>query len=135
MLLGIDYGEKYFGIAISDENEKFAIPINPIEKSKDIIEQIKKLVDEYKPNKIIMGLPISLKGEKGKLAQKIIEFSNILSSKLNIKVELYDERFSTKYSEKTLISIGMKREKRKKINNSISAAIILDDYIKRNEKN
>ncbi|MHB1345947.1 MAG: Holliday junction resolvase RuvX [Candidatus Humimicrobiaceae bacterium] len=132
--MALDVGEKNIGIAISDKMNILAIP-HSIEKNDDnFIEKIARLITEKDIEKIIIGIPYNLKGEKGYQAEKTIDFTQKLKEKIKIEIDYFDERFSTKISKDNLLkskkSAGFPIDK-------YAAAIILENYLnnEKNEKN
>ncbi len=126
-ILGIDYGERYVGFAISDENELIASPLFEIDlKKKSFLKTLKNLIEEYKPYLIVFGEPRSLSGKKLELSEKIREQGEKIKRKFKIDVVYWDEWYTSKLAEK-----------HKKGNiHTISAAYILQNYLdfKYNEK-
>jgi len=117
--LGLDVGDKRTGVAISDPQGILATPLTVL-ASKDedaLINEIIKLVEQYKAECIVVGLPRRLNGELGKQAGKVTDFADKLSwqakqSSLNqLDVKLWDERFSTKAAERLMIEAGGKGSK------------------------
>jgi len=136
-ILGIDLGEKRIGISISDELGITAqgLPtINSIDEAEDL-KNIKKVVDKYGVEKIILGLPKNMNGSLGKQAQKAISFAEKLKSSFQLPVELEDERLSTSKAEKFLIKADRSRKKRKKVIDKMSAIIILQSFLDRRMMN
>ena len=136
-ILGIDLGEKRIGISISDELEITAqgLPtINSINEIEDL-KNIKKIIDKYQVEKIILGLPINMNGSLGKQAKKAISFAEKLKSSFQLPVELEDERLSTRKAEKFLIKTDRSRKKRKKVIDKMSAIIILQSFLDRRMMN
>jgi len=124
--LGIDYGEKHIGVAVSDP---LGITAQPVDVVKDI-EGILRIIREYQGvSRIIVGLPKTLKGEIGIAAQKVLDFVELLKTKVSIPVETWDERLSTAGVERTLIEAGLSRQKRKKVVDKSAAAFILQGYM------
>lgn len=130
-LLGIDYGSKRIGIAVSDPLRIIAQGISVVINSSKAIEQIKKIVQEYDPEKIIIGMPLNLKGEKGIKAEEVEKFIAELETKLNIEVVRFDERFTSKIAEQTLRDMNVKKKTRqaKGYIDSMAAALILQGYL------
>ena len=96
-LLGLDFGDKTIGIAVSDKSYTIASPIKTIQR-KGIVKDIEKLLDiinEYNVGGLVIGLPLSLNGEENYRTKKIRKFIKDIKLKTAIKVELYDERFSS----------------------------------------
>lgn len=132
-ILGLDYGEKRIGVAISDPLGVTAQPVTVIEK-KDSFEQdlaeINQIIDRYPSVKeIVVGLPKSMNGEIGIQAQKTLDFVKALESSLKIKITTWDERLTTVEAERMLISAGLSRQKRKKVIDKSAAALILQNYL------
>jgi putative Holliday junction resolvase len=150
--LGLDIGDKRTGVAISDPQGILATPLTVL-ASKDedaVIDEIFKLVEQYKAERIVVGLPRRLNGEIGKQASKVTAFVDKLSwrakrSNLNqLDVQLWDERLSTKAAERLKTGTSSKRSelrtraKRGARNHSLSvkakvdaiaAAIILQGFL------
>ena len=133
--LGLDVGDKRTGVAISDPHGILATPLTVL-ASKDedaLINEIIKLVEQYKAERVVVGLPRRLNGEMGKQADKVTAFTDKLSwrakqNNLNqLDVQLWDERLSTKAAERLKTEVGGKtsklrsRAKRGTRNHSFSA--------------
>ncbi len=132
-IIGLDIGEVRIGVAVSDPLGITAQGAGVIIRKniKDDINEIKKYVDKYKADSIIVGLPLNMNGTRGKAAQKVSEFVEVLNSTLNIHVATYDERLSTKESEKFLISSDVSRKVRKTVIDTMAAQLILRSYLDR----
>ena len=117
--LGLDIGDKRTGVAISDPQGILATPLTVLasEDEDDLINEILKLVEEYKAEHIVVGLPRRLNGELGKQADKVMAFADELSwrakqSDINqVDIQLWDERLSTKAAERLKTEAGSKRNK------------------------
>jgi putative holliday junction resolvase len=130
--LGIDFGDKRVGIAVSDFNKEIAFPRDFLEyKSlKGLISQIGKICEEDQVVKIILGLPINMDGTFGERALKTLKFFNKLKESIkNISVECFDERLSTEYAVKALHAQGIKAKSQKGKRDSLSAQIVLQNYL------
>jgi len=132
-ILGIDLGEKRIGIAISDELGITAqgLPTIPSTTEDENLKKIKKLIDKYNVEKIILGLPKNMNGTLGKQAEKSLCFAQKIKNIHQVPVELEDERLSTSKAEKLLIQADRSRKKRKKVIDKMSAVIILQSYLDR----
>lgn len=128
-ILGIDYGTKRIGIAITDPLNLGAQPLKVIDNSPEVLEDIKGLIAEYSVEKIVVGLPKTLEGAIGISAEKVLAFVEKLKRTAGVPVEMYDERFSTAEAQKTLIGHGIKRAGRKKIIDKLAAAYMLQGYL------
>ena len=138
--LGLDVGDKRTGVAISDPQGILASPLTVLasEDEDAVIDEILKLVEQYKAGRIVVGLPRRLSGELGKQASKVTAFTEKLSlrakrSNLNqLDVQMWDERLSTKAAERLMMEAGGKggklrsRAKRKTKNHNSSARVSVD---------
>jgi len=138
--LGLDVGDKRTGVAISDPQGILATPLTVLVSNEEnaLINEIIKLVEQYKAEHIVVGLPRRLNGELGKQANKITAFTDKLSwraqqSNLNqLDVQLWDERLSTKAAERLKTGAGDRgsklrsRAKRGARNHSFSAKAEVD---------
>ena len=132
-ILGLDIGDKRIGVAISDELEIIATPLEVFNNDKKVKEKLQKLINEYKIKKIVVGIPYTLKGEVGIQAKKVINFVEDIVMSAGIEVDCIDERYTTKIPLKLL-----EKNSKSKIIDKFSASIILKDYLdsrKRKTKN
>lgn len=129
--LGIDYGSKYIGIAISDRLNVVAHSKDVIKRSdlKNDLELIKKYIKEFEVDQIVVGMPTSLNGTFGPRAKKTKQFVNFLNNSLEIDIVTWDERYTTAIAEKSMIEADLSRKKRKKLIDKIAASLILQNYL------
>lgn len=133
-ILGLDYGSKRLGVAVSDPLGITAQPIAVLD-STNAIEELQKIVSEYSPiDEIVVGLPKTLKGEIGPAAQKVLEFVETLKQNFESKIVTWDERLTTAGVEKDLIAAGLSRKKRKQVIDKSAAAVILRSYLDARKK-
>ena len=127
-ILGIDYGEKRIGISISMLNKKIAIPHSIIEYTdkEKAINEINEIVAKNKIKLIVLGIPKTLKNEIGFKAKEVLLFKDSLIEKINVEIDLEDERLSTVQALKSI----NKKTKNKYVDDS-SAAIILNNYLEK----
>lgn len=130
-ILGIDFGEKRLGIAVSDPLYITAQSVEVITRTniKEDLRRIKDIVEEYKISKIIIGLPLNMNGSKGASAENAEKFGKVLRKEIPVNVEFLDERLTTAQGEKILLAADVSREKRKKHIDKISAQLILQNYM------
>jgi len=132
-ILGVDYGEKRVGLAITDELKLLSHSLKVVETTNSISE-IKKVLDEYgNIEKIVVGIPINLKGEVSFKAKQVLNWIEKLKKEVNIPVVTWDERFTTVSAEDFLLEANVKRKNRKKIIDKMSAQIILQNYLDANK--
>jgi len=130
-LLGLDFGDKTIGIAVSDKSRTIATPIITI-KRKGIIEDIEKLLpifEEYDVGGIILGLPLSLDGSENKMTEKVRKFAKELMKAKDIKITFHDERYSSDVIYKELRRNSFSKEKIKKKIDQMAASYILQGFL------
>ena len=132
--LGIDYGTKRTGIAISDATQLIATCLDTIDTHK-LDEYICKLINSENIDCFVVGYPVDLKNNKTDVTGHVKGFVKRLKNKYpNKKIYLIDERFTSKMAQKAIIESGIKKRKRreKSLVDKISATIILQDYLNLN---
>ena len=129
-ILGLDIGEKRIGIAISDKDEKISAPYGIIDNDCNFITNIEKIINEYHIKKIVIGMPYTLKGDIGAQARKVIQFVKENINFENVDIDYFDERFTSSIPEYEIKKSKMK----KKDIDKLSAAIILQDYLYKNNE-
>ena len=134
-ILGIDYGRKRSGIAVTDPLKIIANGLTTV-PSHTLIEFIQGYVAKESVEKIVVGLPKQLNGDPSESMKYITPFLNRLKKVIpDIPVEMYDERFTSTIAHKAMIDGGMKKSDRrnKEIVDTIAASIILNDYLQSNQ--
>ncbi len=129
--LGIDFGTKRLGLAVSDELGIIAGKYGTIERkgTKTDVERLKGIIEQEKIQKVIIGYPKNMDGSSGDTARKVEDFVSNIKRQINIPIETWDERLSSVSAEKLLIQGEVKRRKRKKVIDQLSAVIILQNYL------
>ncbi len=130
-IIALDIGDVRIGVAMSDVIGMFASPLEVIDRNKiNAVERIKKIVEEYKVDTIVAGLPKSLNGEEKMQAQKVREFVKVLEAELEKEIVFIDERYSTVAADRMLNETTKKNaiEKRKVVD-KIAATFILQTYL------
>ncbi len=122
-LMGIDYGEKRIGIALSDESESFAFAYSVVENNKNTIEKIKKICEENDVGKIILGKSVDYQGRPNPVMKKIEPFKKLLEKEIGLCVEYQTETLTTKEAERIQGEI--------KNLDSSAAALILRSFIEK----
>lgn len=136
-ILGLDVGDKWIGVAISDPMAMIAQSLMTIkrESNQKAYDQILEIVKEYDISKIVVGLPKNLDNSIGIQSGKVTKFANKLNSKFGLEVIYIDERLSTVSAESLLIEANVRRENRKKYVDKIAATYILQTYLDRGGAN
>lgn len=132
-ILGIDYGEKRIGLAVSDEMEVTARGISVIERKskKADAEAIAAAVAEHDAAAIVVGYPLRLDGSAGIQCEKVDRFIAALKEVISVPVIPWDETLSTKEAEGLMREAGVRRGKKRGMVDRIAAAVILQDYLNR----
>ena len=133
-IMGLDYGSKTVGVAVSDPLGLTAQGIETIcrkeeNKLRKTLARIEELVKEYEVEKIVLGLPKHMNNDLGERAEKSLEFQEMLMRRTGLEVVMWDERLSTASAERTLIESQVRREDRKKYVDKIAAVFILQGYL------
>ena len=130
-ILGIDYGTKRIGIAVSDPLRIIATGVTVLTNSPEIISEIKRLAVEYDVATIVVGMPFNLKGEKGAKAKEVDLFMHALAAGTGCEVVAWDERFTSHTAHETLRTMGATKKQRQskpKID-LMASALILQGYL------
>ena len=132
--MGLDYGTKTVGVAISDALGLTAQGIETIERKEEnklrrTLARIEALIEEYEVDKIVLGFPKHMNNDIGERAQKSLEFRDMLVRRTGLEVIMWDERLTTVEAERTLIESNVRRENRKKVIDKIAAVFILQGYL------
>lgn len=136
-ILGIDYGSKRMGLAVSDLSCTIATSYKILYRKdleRDLLE-LKTIIDEKEIGAIVMGLPLQMNGAEGEIAAEVHRFAGVLKDRLNLPLLLWDERLSSSAVESFLIKeVDLSRKKRAKVLDASAAAYILQgalDALKR----
>ena len=137
-ILALDVGTKTIGVAVSDELGIAAHGVTTIKRTdlKRDLETLHKIIDQYKPSEILVGVPYNYAGTVSKRGEGILKFAEKIKATFSIPVEYWDESFSTVEAEKLLLEADLSRKKRKKVIDKMAAVFILQDYLvkKRSEE-
>ena len=129
-VLAFDYGSKRIGVAVSDALRITAGPLEVIPTS-DALSHVRRLVDEYRPTVIVVGLPVGLSGGEGPAAVAARAFGDSIAAETGLAVEYVDERFTTYTAEQAMLEGGLKRRDRRRKVDKVAAAVILRQYLER----
>lgn len=139
-ILAIDYGEKHFGLAISDSKGIIATPLETLSKSKrtntdDIIIKILDIIKEYRVKTILLGYPQTFTENHKKTLLKIDSFKKRLTENTDIPILLYDESFSTTTAQNMLTSTGQNTKSSRSKIDKIAATVFLQEFLNSNQEN
>lgn len=130
-ILGIDFGERRIGLALSDPLGKMAWPFLTFDTRADgdFLQRIELLIEKENVSEIVLGMPRNMDGSIGKKGKEVLGFSRKLSSRIKIPITFWDERLTTVESLRVLRDTGAKLHKHKKKVDMLSAAFILQGYL------
>ena len=133
-ILGLDFGSKTVGVAVSDELLITAQGIEIIRrerqtKLRQTLARIEELVAEYGVEKIILGYPKNMNNTEGERCEKTKEFKEMLEKRTGLEVVLWDERLTTVAADRSMMETGIRREHRKEFVDEIAAVFILQGYL------
>jgi putative Holliday junction resolvase len=130
-ILGIDFWDKRIGVAISDELGLTAQGERSIlrKNNRQVLDEIRQLVQRYDVEAILIGYPLRLDGTKGIQCEKVDRFSDLLTASLQKPVIKWDESLSTKDAEDILREGGIHGKKRRQLVDKVAAALILQHYL------
>lgn len=132
-LIGLDYGSKRIGVAVSDELGVSAHPVGEIRRTSAArdLDAVAGYVEEYEAEGVVVGLPRNMNGTLGPAAEKVIAFASRLRSRLDVPVETWDERLTTAEAERVLIGADLSRKRRREVIDRMAAVLILQGFLDR----
>ena len=128
-LLGIDYGEVRVGIALSDPMRIISKPFKVLLNKENLFEEINDIIKKENVRKVVLGLPLNLKGEDSKKTIEVRAFKEKLAEQIDVPIEFYDERYTTSEATDILKEMGYDSKQRKKVIDMMAASIILKGYM------
>ena len=129
-IMCIDHGETRIGIALSDPLQIISLPYKVISNTNDnTLAEIRKIIEEENVGKIVVGLPVNLKGEDTIRTREVREFVEKLKKNISIPVIFWDERYSTVEANEILKKKKYSIKKSKSVIDKVAASIILRDYL------
>ena len=131
-ILGIDYGRRRIGLAVSDEAGFLARPLDPHLRTRSLrkdLEHLSRLAREFEVETIVVGLPLNMDGSKGEMALEVESFVSQLQELSKIAVIVSDERLTSVEAERVLLEGNVKRKDRKQLRDGLAATLILQGYL------
>ncbi len=133
-IIGLDYGDKTVGVAVSDEMFLIAQPVETIKreranKLRQTYARIETIIQEYNIGKIVVGMPLNMDSTEGERCLRTREFAKTLERRTGLEVAFYDERLTTVAADEILSMGGVRKEKRKEYIDKIAASMILQGYL------
>ena len=133
-ILGLDFGSKTVGVAVSDPLGITAqgvetIPREQENKLRRTLARIEALIQEYQVDSIVLGFPKNMNNTVGERGEKTLAFCETLKRRTGIPVVLWDERLTTVTADRVLMESGVRREERKEYVDKLAAVLILQNYL------
>ena len=137
--MGLDYGSKTVGVAISDEllltaQGREIIRRKEENKLRKTLARIEELIQEYGVEKIVLGLPLNMNQTPSERSQLCLEFKDKIERRTGIPVVMWDERLTTVEADEIMDEAGIRGRERKEYVDMIAAQIILQDYLDNTER-
>lgn len=133
-IIGLDYGSRTVGVAVSDALGITAQGVEIIRRKEEnklrrTLARIEELVKEYEAGLIVLGLPLNMDGTAGERVEKTLLFRDMLVRRTGLTVVMQDERLTTVEADDAMIEAGLNRQERKEYVDMIAAQLILQDYM------
>lgn len=133
-ILGLDFGSKTVGVAVSDELMMTAQGLEIIRrqspnKLRQSLARIEQIIEEYQVERIVLGYPKNMNNTEGERCEKTKEFKEMLERRTGLAVILWDERLTTVAADRLMMETGVRRENRKQYVDEIAAVFILQGYL------
>ena len=130
-VMAIDYGDAHTGVALSDPTGLLAGTVTTINSRKPevVLEELARLVKEYRVDELVMGFPRNMDGTEGPRAELYRDFAARLQEQVGMTVVLWDERRTTVDAHRILFESGKNAKKRKKTVDAVAASLILEGYL------
>lgn len=133
-IIGLDFGSKTTGVAVSDPFGWTAQGVEIIRRKEEnklrkTLARIEELVKEYDAARIVLGLPKNMNNSLGDRAEKSLAFKEMLERRIGLPVVMWDERLTTVAADRTMMEAGIRRENRREYVDEIAAVFILQNYL------
>lgn len=133
-IMGLDFGSKTVGVAVSDEMLLTAQGVETIHrkspaKLRQTLARLEALIAEYQVERIVLGFPKNMNNTEGERCERTLEFQEMLERRCGLEAILWDERLTTAAADRVLIESGVRRENRKSYVDQIAAVLILQGYL------
>ncbi len=130
-VLALDVGDRRIGVAISDPSGIVAQPLTVVVRQGMAVdvEAVRALVEAHAAGAVVVGLPLTLRGERGPQAQKVLDWVERLRQQTAVPIHLVDERLTTVQGERSLRETGTPARKRKQVIDQVAAQLILQQFL------
>lgn len=130
-IMGIDFGTKRIGIALSDELFITAQGADTIQRKglKADLEAISNIIKESNVIEIVVGLPISMNGTHSRKTEEVLEFVEVLAKAVSVPIKTWDERLTTVQADRAMMEAGLNGFKRRRLADKVASGLILQSYL------
>jgi putative Holliday junction resolvase len=128
-VMALDVGTVRIGVALSDPTGTFAQPKDTLLRYKKPEERIAQLIEEHEVQTLVVGQPLTLRGEAGPAVAAIAAFVTGLQNHVQVPIVMWDERLSTAHAQRDMIALGARRATRRQHIDKVAAALILQSYL------
>ena len=135
-ILGIDFGEKRIGLAVSDLLGLTAQGLETVryENREQFLSDLSKICADQKVGEIVIGLPVNMNGSMGPKAQEVLKLVPVLEEKLHLPVRTWDERLTSREAGRLMIEEGLSRKRQKETSDRLAVTILLQSYLESKRK-
>jgi putative Holliday junction resolvase len=129
--LGLDIGEKRIGVAVSDPSGRVATPVSVLDARKLAGDpaQLRRLIEDYEPAEIVVGLPLTMGGEEGPQAREVRRFVTAVIESAGVPVVYHDERLTSMQAHQAMAAGGADSRARRGSVDKVAAALLLQTYL------
>ena len=133
-LLGLDYGTRRVGAAVSNDEQTIASPLETIVRGSDeqLVQRLRQLIEDYSVVALVVGLPLHMGGEEGVQARNAREFGRRAAEATGLPLAFHDERLTTARAEEHLLAANLTSKKRRQRRDMLAAQMMLQSYLDRN---
>ena len=130
-IAALDVGEARIGVAVSDELGITAQPLGVVRRvgGRRDLEALERLLAPYAPGRLVVGLPLDMRGSEGPQAARVRAFAERAAAHLALPLDFWDERFTTVAAERTLLEADVSRRRRREVVDKLAASLILQGYL------
>ncbi len=130
-ILGIDYGRRRVGLAVSDDADGLSFPLDVLQvrDERDAVSQVVKRCRHEAAARVVVGMPLNMDGTRGPMAEEVARFVTAIADGSGLPVETWDERLTTWSVEEMLIEADVSRQKRKAVRDKLAAQQILQGWL------
>jgi putative Holliday junction resolvase len=130
-ILGVDYGLRRIGFAASDDDEVIAFPLfkREVKSIAEAVAAVADVCEEERAQRVVLGLPLNMDGSAGAIVEQVLALRKSLQARVDVPVETWDERLTSKSAEDVLIQAGTRRKRRREVIDKLAAQIMLQSYL------